>query len=105
MMQPGPIASRLEGVAGATQDIALSDPDFQFPRVLRSTLGYDRELPWGIRGTVEALYSMNQEEVFYQNINKVQTGTSAGTEAESVAQKPGGRCISCHSRIRKVELG
>ena len=68
--------SRLDGVAGATQDIALSDPDFQFPRVVRSTLGYDRELPWGIRGTVEALYSMNQEEVFYQNINKVQTGTS-----------------------------
>ena len=61
--------SRLDGVAGATQDVALSDPDFQFPRVLRSTLGYDRELPWGIRGTVEALYSMNQEEVFYQNIN------------------------------------
>jgi hypothetical protein len=68
--------SRLDGVAGATQDIALSDPDLQFPRVLRSTLGYDRELPWGIRGTVEALYSMTQEDIFYQNINKVRVGSS-----------------------------
>ena len=68
--------SRLEGVAGAAQDIALSDPEFQFPRVLRSTLGYDRELWWGVRGTVEALYSQTQEDVFYQNIIKVQTGTS-----------------------------
>ena len=68
--------ARLDGVAGATQDIALSDPDFQFPRVLRSTLGYDRELPWGVRGSVEALYSKTLEDVFYQNIVKVQTGTS-----------------------------
>jgi outer membrane receptor for ferrienterochelin and colicin len=68
--------SRLDGVAGATQDIALSNPNFQFPRVLRSTLGYDRELPWGIRGSVEALYSTTQQDVFYQNINKVQVGTS-----------------------------
>jgi len=69
--------SRLEGIAGATQDIALSNPNFQFPRVARTTLGYDRDLPWGIRGTVEALYSRTLEDVFYQNINKVQTGTSA----------------------------
>jgi hypothetical protein len=58
------------------QDVALSDPDFRFPRVLRSTLGYDRELFWGIRGTVEVLWSKNQEDVYYQNVNKVQTGTS-----------------------------
>jgi outer membrane receptor for ferrienterochelin and colicin len=62
--------------AGATQDIALSDPDFKFPRVLRATLGYDRELFWGIRSTVEVLASRNQEDVYYQNVNKVQTGTS-----------------------------
>ena len=66
----------LNGVSGVAQDIALSDPDFKFPRVLRSTLGYDRDLFWGIRGTVEALYSKTQEDVFYQNVAKRQTGTS-----------------------------
>jgi hypothetical protein len=68
--------SRLDNVAGALQDIALSDPNFQFPRIARVTLGYDRELPWGIRGSVEGLYSKTLEDVFYQNIVKVQTGTS-----------------------------
>ncbi|HEV2720091.1 MAG TPA: carboxypeptidase regulatory-like domain-containing protein [Thermoanaerobaculia bacterium] len=67
---------RLDNVAGATQDIALSDPNFRFPRVLRSTLGYDRELFWGIRGTAEVLYSRNQEDIYYQNVNKTQTSTS-----------------------------
>lgn len=62
--------------AGATQDIALSDPNFRFPRVLRATLGYDRDLFWGVRGTAEVLASRNQEDVYYQNVNKVQTGTS-----------------------------
>ena len=68
--------SRLEGVAGIAQDIALSDPDFKFPRVLRTTLGYDRDLWYGIRGTVEVLYSKTQEDVFYQNVAKTRTGTS-----------------------------
>jgi len=62
--------------AGAVQDIALSDPNFRFPRVLRSTLGYDRELFWGIRGTAEVLWSKNQEDVYYQNVNKKLVGTS-----------------------------
>ena len=62
--------------AGAVQDIALSDPNFHFPRVLRSTLGYDRELFWGVRGSAEVLWSKNQEDIYYQNVNKKLTGTS-----------------------------
>jgi hypothetical protein len=62
--------------AGAVPEISLSDPDFRFPRVLRSTLGYDRELFWGIRATAEILYSQTQEDVFYKNVNKQQVGTS-----------------------------
>ena len=47
-----------------------SDPDFQFPRVLRATLGYDRELFWGIRGSAEVLCSQTQQDVFYHNVNE-----------------------------------
>jgi len=66
-------------IAGAVAppiSVDLVDPNFKFPRVLRATLGYDRDLWWGIRGTVEALYSKTQEDVYYQNLNYVQTGTS-----------------------------
>ncbi|MGA7614886.1 MAG: carboxypeptidase regulatory-like domain-containing protein [Thermoanaerobaculia bacterium] len=61
---------------GGAISVDLIDPNFQFPRVMRSTLGYDRELPWGIRGTAEVVYSKNLEDVYYENVNKVQTGTS-----------------------------
>ena len=47
------------------------DPNFKFPKVLRSTLGYDRELPFGIRGSVEAMYTKTLEDVFYYDINRV----------------------------------
>lgn len=68
---------RLDNVAGAVQDVALADPNFKFPRVLRSTLGYDRELFYGIRATLEALWSKTLEDVYYYNVNKRATGTSA----------------------------
>jgi hypothetical protein len=52
------------------------DPKFKFPKVLRSTLAYDRELPFGIRGSVEAMYTKTLEDVFYTNINKVPSGAT-----------------------------
>jgi hypothetical protein len=51
------------------------DPDFQFPRVMRATVGYDREMAWGLRGTAEVMYTQTIQDVYYQNLNKVATGT------------------------------
>ncbi|HET7705828.1 MAG TPA: carboxypeptidase regulatory-like domain-containing protein [Thermoanaerobaculia bacterium] len=56
--------------------VNLIDPDFEFPRILRSTVGYDRELFFGIRGTIEGVYSKNLEDVYYTDVNSRQTGTS-----------------------------
>jgi outer membrane receptor for ferrienterochelin and colicin len=64
------------GAAGALA-VDLIDPNFHFPRVVRSTLGYDRDLFWGIRATVEGVYSKTQSDVYYTNLNEVQTGVSA----------------------------
>jgi len=60
----------------AAPQISITDPDFKFPRILRSTLGYDRELIWGIRSTAELLYSKTQEDIFYYNMNWKATGVS-----------------------------
>ncbi|HUR79739.1 MAG TPA: carboxypeptidase regulatory-like domain-containing protein [Thermoanaerobaculia bacterium] len=62
--------------AAAAQDISLTDPDFQFPRVLRATLGYDRELFYGIRASAELLLSQTQQDVFYYNVAKKENGVS-----------------------------
>jgi hypothetical protein len=73
---PDPTAQPHNLGSGAVPSIAMTDPNFRFPRILRSTLGYDRELFWGIRGTAELLWTKTQKDVFYYNVNKVQNGTS-----------------------------
>jgi len=60
----------------AAVSVDTIDPKFKFPQVLRSTLGYDRELPGGIRGSVEFMFTKTLEDVFYTNVNKVDSGTT-----------------------------
>jgi hypothetical protein len=76
LFNPDPATQPRTGAAGSTINVNLTDPDFEFPRVLRATLGYDRQLFWGVRGTVEALLSQTQKDVFYLNVNRRQNGTS-----------------------------
>jgi outer membrane receptor for ferrienterochelin and colicin len=52
------------------------DPNFKFPQILRSTLAYDRELPYGIRFTLEGMFTKTLKDIFYYNKNKVETGTT-----------------------------
>ena len=44
------------------------------PQVLRTNLAVDHELPLGIIGTLEFIYSKNLNEILYQNLNLRQTG-------------------------------
>jgi hypothetical protein len=60
----------------AAVSVDTIDPKFKFPEILRSTLGYDRELPFGIKGTVEAMFTKTLEDVYYTNVNKVDSGTT-----------------------------
>ncbi len=73
---PDPLNQPHTGGAGSTIAVDLIDPDFDFPRVLRATLGYDRVLPWNIRATVEGVWSQTQKDVFYKNVAKVRSGIS-----------------------------
>ena len=49
-------------------NIATIDPDFQFPKYTKFTLGYDRRLPWDLVGTLEGLYTRSANNAFYQNL-------------------------------------
>lgn len=74
--QPRPGSnSALEAVN--TSEINLISDDFTFPQVWRTNLAVDQQLPWGVIGTVEGLYSKSINEIVYRNLNLVQTGTSA----------------------------
>ena len=55
-------------------EIDVIDPDYQFPSLWRGNIGYDRNI-WGLLGSADFLFSKTVNDVKYQNINLIQTGT------------------------------
>jgi len=47
------------------------DPNLKFPETWRSTIGYDRRLPWNMVGTLEGIYTRSVHNFYYQNIGIV----------------------------------
>jgi hypothetical protein len=67
----------LPNVTPARNEIDLIHPDFKYPSIIRGNLGYDRELPLGMYGTFELLWSSTVNDIRYENLNLQQTGTLA----------------------------
>jgi carboxypeptidase family protein len=59
----------LPNVTPATNEVDIIDPDFKYPSILRGNLGYDRELPLGMYGTFELLWSSTVHDIRYENLN------------------------------------
>ena len=75
-----------------TNEIDLIDPDYKYPSLIRTNLAYDRELGFfGLVGTTEFLYSSNVNDVRYENLNLVQTGT-----------RPDGRPVFTRNRVAGI---
>lgn len=62
------------GQLSKSYNIAVTDRNFKYPQVLKVTLAVDRQLPWGIIGTLEANYSKDINAVYFQNVNLPATG-------------------------------
>ncbi len=63
---PGEI---IPGSSPPSGQIDLFAEDFKLPQVMKLNLAVDQKLPWGLIGTVEAIYSKNKNFVRYQNLN------------------------------------
>ena len=57
-----------------TYVVNITDPEFKYPSVLKSTLGIDTKLPGDIILTLEGTYSKDINAVYFQNINLQQAG-------------------------------
>jgi hypothetical protein len=73
---PDPTKQPEAGVGG-TSEVDIIDKNFTYPQVLRTNLAIDKELPWGVIGTLEFIYSKNINEVLVQNLNLRPTGATA----------------------------
>lgn len=64
-----PAAQESLGTGGSSFEVNLIDKKFKLPQVFRANLGIDTKLPGGINLTLEAIYSKNVNNVFYQDVN------------------------------------
>ena len=51
-----------------TSEINVVSADFKAPQVLRFNLALEQHLPWGIKATIEGLYSKTLNNAYYQNL-------------------------------------
>lgn len=70
---PGAAGAVPPNCRGTTASPAITvntlDPNLKFPQNFRTSLGYDRRLPWEVIATVEGIYSKSLQNFFYDNIN------------------------------------
>ncbi|QHS59885.1 TonB-dependent receptor [Chitinophaga agri] len=58
--------------------------DFKFPQVFRTSIAVDQKLPWGMIGSLEAIYTKNINNVVYYNLSYVPSGkTVTGNGADN----------------------
>jgi hypothetical protein len=50
--------------------INVVSPDFKLPKVWRSNIGYDVELPWNLTFTIEGMYSQDYQAIVQNNVNE-----------------------------------
>jgi outer membrane receptor for ferrienterochelin and colicin len=69
-VDPSPISTCRNGQGTRPiGDVNLLASDLKFPQPLRMSLAYDRQLPWNLIGTLEALYSRTLNQLFFVNLN------------------------------------
>lgn len=57
-----------------TTEIDLTANNFKMPQVFRVDLAVDHQLPFGVVGTLEGIYSQSMNDVLYQDVNIKPTG-------------------------------
>jgi len=61
--------TNVTGQPASSYELALTDPGFRFPQLWRSNVAVDQELPFGLVGTLEYLYSRDVNGLYYINAN------------------------------------
>ena len=56
--------------------LAIVDKDFVFPQVWRTSLGFDKRLPWNLLLTMEAIYTKDINAIFQYNANMAAPNSS-----------------------------
>lgn len=55
--------------AGNVTEVNVTASDFKMPQNLRINLAVDKELAWGVIGSLEGIYSQSINEIYYTDLN------------------------------------
>jgi hypothetical protein len=94
------------GAPAASYELALTDPNFKFPKLWRTDIGVDKLLPLGLIGTVEYMYNRDIDGVYYINAN-LPTAQSAFVGVDSRMRWVGLSCTNptpgpCANRLNNA---
>jgi hypothetical protein len=78
------------GPTAPPADVNFFDPDFRFPQNLRLALGMDRRLPWGLVGTLDFLYSYAVNDLYIEEVNVNNVGSSVSEDGRPLYGTLGG---------------
>ncbi len=53
--------------------------NFKFPKVFRTSIAFDKKLPWGVIGTFDVTYTKTLNNVLYYNLRYEKTGELTGS--------------------------
>src|SRR5205085_12078003 len=65
-------------VTAASPAIVYFDKNFKLPQVFRASLGADHQLPWGMIGSFDGIYTRSLNQFLLEDVNLVPGGTSTG---------------------------
>jgi len=68
--------TNVTGAPASSYELALTNPNFRFPQIWRSTIAADVKLPLGLIGGAEFLYSKDVNGIYYINANLTDPNTS-----------------------------
>ncbi len=66
-----PIKTRKGSVLAQSFDLNAMTSDFEWPQVWTTDIGIDQQLPWGMLGTIETIYSKDLTAVYVRNADLV----------------------------------
>ena len=94
------------GAPATSYELALTDPNFRFPKLWRTDIGFDKKLPWGIIGTADFMYNRDLDGIYYINAN-LPAAQSAFVGADSRLRWVGVSCAApttgpCVNRINNA---
>ena len=94
------------GAPAASYELALTDPNFRFPKLWRTDIGVDKQLPLGLIGTVEYMYNRDIDGIYYINAN-LPAAQSAFVGVDSRMRWVGPSCAvptpgPCQNRINNA---